>query len=340
MLFAISIFVIAGLAFGRDVTPDMALKVGKTKLEVQKEVWRQKGLIGKGDFSIKSSQKLVSENGKVLAYVLDLEPNGFIVISSDTDIKPIIAYSFKSDFIVDDNCGNALYHMVLKDMKLRREAISLYSKEKKGKNNVKWEKYIAGDLDYFRSLLFQQWPPEGSTSTGGWMETAWHQRSPYNNFCPLDPNTGNRSVVGCVGTAMAQIVNYHRYIGDLSFSEDDEYTSNGIGIDADSSAYDFPSFERLNAYLDSLRYRYQHDISINNNDIAALNFACGISVQMSYSARASGADVYSIADALIQKFNYFSAITKWSEENDFYSVLKSNMMNALPAELSIDKTYT
>ena len=61
-----------------------------------------------------------------------------------------------------------------------------------------------------------------TTSTGGWLETAWVQDEPYNAFCPLDPVDGVRSYVGCVATAFAQIVHYHR-LCDISFSEDDSY---------------------------------------------------------------------------------------------------------------------
>ena len=69
---------------------------------------------------------------------------------------------------------------------------------------------------------FQQWPPEGTTLTEGWVETNWHQNSPYNDFCPIDPSSGDRGVAGCPAVAMAQILNYHRTINNVFFNDSDE----------------------------------------------------------------------------------------------------------------------
>jgi len=66
-------------------------------------------------------------------------------------------------------------------------------------------------------------PSSYNTPTGGWIVTQWDQGFPYNQFCPMDPDSGGRSVVGCVATAFAQVVNYHREIGDLLFSDDDDH---------------------------------------------------------------------------------------------------------------------
>ncbi len=65
---------------------------------------------------------------------------------------------------------------------------------------------------------FEQWPPEGTTPTGGWLLTNWNQNAPYNNFCPLDLVNGGRSVAGCPAVAMAQILNYHNTTMDVQFT--------------------------------------------------------------------------------------------------------------------------
>ena len=48
------------------------------------------------------------------------------------------------------------------------------------------------------------------------MKTKWDQGRPYNLLCPDYNSPGQdkdefRTVTGCVATAMAQIMNYHRY---------------------------------------------------------------------------------------------------------------------------------
>ena len=66
------------------------------------------------------------------------------------------------------------------------------------------------------------WPIEGTTSTGGWLETIWHQDAPYNRFCPLNTCLNERCRVGCVATAIAQIINFHKSLGNLFFNSSDK----------------------------------------------------------------------------------------------------------------------
>ncbi len=299
------------------------------------------------DFSIHDMFIFNNAEGDTLSYIANLSPFGFIAISTDTDITPIIAYSFKGNFPYDEDENNILYHMLKYDMKLRLEAIADTTYPKILSNNQLWSVYLSEDLSYLERD-FQQWPPEGSTLTGGWVETTWKQGIPYNNFCPLDPlpSPSGRSLVGCVATAMAQIINYHKYIGYAYFNDSDDYHSNWNGfdfyIDDDYNDYDFPSFEELNLYLDTLNNHYTNNDTLTSNDIAALNFACGISIFMQYSSNSSGIGSYwfdYLATALLDKFGYTSAEYISGDDSLFYDTLAQNMKNAQPAELVISRGH-
>jgi len=65
------------------------------------------------------------DTGEVLAYILNLKPKGFIAISTDTDIRPVVAYSYHSNFSLKDIKGNILLHMLKQDMRNRVQAIPL-----------------------------------------------------------------------------------------------------------------------------------------------------------------------------------------------------------------------
>jgi len=289
------------------------------------------------DYSISDITIFQNDEGDTLSYIANLEPLGFIIVTSDTDITPILAYSFNCNFPMDDDENNILYHLVKNDMEFRLQAISDTTFPKMKENNQLWEYYINEDPEYLEQER-DQWPPEGTTSTGGWVETAWHQLSPYNDFCPLDPDTGDRCVVGCVATAMAQIINYHKYIGNASFNyHDDHYVTStrNIDIDGDSDILDFPSFEELNLHLFHLRSHYSHDSTLTCADTMALNFACGISVEMDYTSGGSGASAYSVVSALLDKFDYTSAEYIDADDSVFYDTLSQNMKDALPAELGM-----
>jgi hypothetical protein len=321
-------------------TADTFLKVQHTRQEKEIMLLSVKRVqqVPLREFKAAGLREIRGDDGMVLAYINELEPRGFIATSADTDITPIVAYSFKNSFPDDEDKKNPLYRLLKEDMKLRTKALAEFDESKTKGNNKLWNFYANEDTGYSVSQTFQQWPQENTTSTGGWLESTWDQSAPYNSFCPLDPVDANRTYVGCVATAMAQLINYHRQC-NVSFDEDDEYTTySGIDIDKDSDIYDFPSFEELNEHLEDLRLKYSRQIEPNDTDVAALSFACGISAQMDYESEGSGASPYDARDALRYKFGFYSADMTGGLSHEFYPVLQQNMINRLPVFLAISPT--
>ncbi|HEX9970620.1 MAG TPA: C10 family peptidase, partial [bacterium] len=272
----------------------------------------------------------------VLAYIVHVKPKGFMVVSSDTDFELIIAYSCRHNWSCDTSKANIFYQILFQDMISRKQASNSLNKEVTEKINERW-------LQRIPHSTFQQWPEPGTTSTGGWLETTWHQHSPYNDFCPVDPEQDEylaRSLVGCVATAMAQIVHYHKCLGFVKLDFDDEYTTatRKIKIDADSSKYDFPSFERLNTLLESIKYKYEHDLILTNKDQAALSFVCGILTKMDYTYKASGTLSWEVPTALTEKLGYYNAECRYYEKT-YYTIIE-NMINGMPAVLTVNRTHS
>jgi len=323
------------------VSLEQAQKITDTFLMAQ-NIRQQQGMIkiesdatGKIP-TISGIREIRGDDGTVLAYISELESHGFVATSADTDINPIIAYSDKTSFPPDKERNNPLYRLLKEDIKLRIKALAEDGQLNTIENNNLWNLYAnKGTLE---SETFQQWPPENTTSTGGWLETTWHQSPPYNNFCPLDPVDANRSVVGCTATALAQIVNYHRQC-NIHFDKFDSYTTySGINIDADCNDYDFPSFEQLNGYLADLRLKYSRQEDLNDTDVAALNFACGIAAIMDYSSEGSGASPYDVLQALLYKFGFYSAAMTGGLSREYQCLLQENIINQLPVVLGIRPT--
>ena len=283
-------------------------------------------------FQISDVEKIGNSRSSV-ASVYNLEPKGYIILSNNKDLYPVIAYSFTSNFKNSKDMFSLREFLKL-DLQLRTE---FYQKNKNAadENRHTWKNF---KTILNRRTEFQQWPAPQSTQTDGWIETEWNQSGVLNNFCPLD-NSGERSVVGCVATAMAQIIHYHEYVGQVSFNDSDSYASGYswpyIWIDDDHEEHDFPSFEELNGYLDDLDSHYETEQNLTNDDLAALNFACGISVEMSYSSEGSGTSTTLVPSALLNKFGYDSA--QWIENtgNSFYTSLAEEMKNMRPIEMSI-----
>ncbi len=275
------------------------------------------------------------DDGAIVAYVADLEPCGFVAIAANSDVAPVVAYSFRSSFPAAGDARHPLGRMLREDLRLRLRALAEDPQLKRPEVGRLWDLYTAGQGDDLDEAAFQQWPPEGTTSTGGWIETTWEQEPPYNKLCPLDPVDGERSVVGCLATALAQIMHYHRQF-NISFGPDDSYmTYSGVWVDADSVLYDFPSFAELNTYLDTVRLKYREGAALDETDMAALSFACGVAVRMDYSSEGSGAPVYAARDALLDRLGFHSADLFEGVSHASHLTLQENILNGLPALVSI-----
>jgi hypothetical protein len=259
------------------------------------------------------------------------------VVSGSYDLPPIIAYSFTNNF-QDPNSPNILSEIITADLAMRLEYISNLPQYLIQERHDSWETYIVGTIR--PSRLFEQWPPEGSTPTGGWLLANWHQSPPYNNLCPLDIyNGGGRSVAGCPAVAMAQILNFHNTTNNIAFDNVDDYYHNYAGnqywIDNDYVTYDFPSFPQLNTYLTSLQNKYETQVTPTNTEKAALVFACGVAAHQVYSSSISG--TYGVDQALDAYERFGCSTVELLNENDpnLYGRLAHNMMDALPAHLAV-----
>jgi len=336
LLALVSLFISSSGAFAEPVSMQMAEDVARTHMRANNERERLAALTARKAFDKRSisTPDIIElqddQTGETLAYVLGLNPEGFIVVSPDTDITPVIAYSFKGNFPLEDFQDNVLLHMVTWDMENRLEAIPIVSDDLKEKNNHLWEEYLSAENMFLGTLV-------RATTYGPYLTTYWDQNYPYNYYCPTDPFEGKTSVVGCVATAMAQIVNYHQYPSSVTFTGADNYCYNYPG-----SSFEICNNNAASASMSGITY------PASDYWAAKLSRACGVSVEMAYSASSlgSGASTYNVATALKNKFGYTSA-TAYATSNywalrygipyasDFYSRLQDDIRNVQPAELAI-----
>lgn len=118
------------------------------------------------------------------------------------------------------------------------------------------------------------------------LSTHWNQRTPYNNDCPEIESS--KAVTGCVATAMAQVMYYHRHPSNTT-----------ISIPA-YSGYD--ALGSTNFIWNSMYDSYLNDE--NGSEVAKLMHYCGAAVQMSYGVKESGANTMDVVPALINYFDY------------------------------------
>ena len=296
-----------------------------------------------GTFSvIDHYNRFVDVEGKALFYIFELIPEGFIAVSAETDLPPVPAYSFTNGAGAMDDEANPLICLLKADLKTRSRNIPNLPQEIIQLRKDEWAALMKGNN---KKTLFQQWPPEGTTTTGGWLGTNWTQDGVYDDMCPMDPVTHQRSLAGCPATTMAQILNYYENINDMFFTDADDYDHNYAGrnfrIDDNYAEMDFPSFPVLNAYLDSITLSYASSGTLKNPAKAALTFACGVAAHQVYTSQGSGTFAVNQAKEAYLRFG-FSKITFFDgTDTALYTTLSQNMMDARPAHLAVvDQGWT
>lgn len=341
-----AVFVIISLVFAAGIIPithgnpiqGLSEDSSEIDLEVATRVaYAQIQQLEKTDFFITESLLITTENENPLCYVFKLHPTGYIIVTGSYNLPPIIAYSFTNEY-GDDQEHNPLSDLLVMDLTLQLRVISLIPQSTLEERHRQWESYTQGIP--LPTERYEQWPPEGSTPTGGWLRENWHQNAPYNNFCPLDiSHGGSRSVAGCPAVAMAQILNFHNTTMNVGFDDNDDYYHSYLGnnywIDNNYVQYGFPSFPQLNSYLSTVQSHYQNQIPLTNDDKASLTFACGVAATQVYAAGGSGTFGVAQAYDAYERFNCTTIDLLDSSDPDLYERLLNNMKDARPAHLAV-----
>lgn len=283
-------------------------------------------------------QQEVVADGRVVAYVFGCDPAGYVVVSADTDLPPVLAHAAGAACPREDLADSPLAQLVAADLANRLDARALVAPSVTAARHALWEQLLAGSRPE-PDTRFEQWPPAGTTPTGGWLTGNWTQNSPYNAFCPLDVAHGSaRSLAGCPSVAMGMIVDYRRLLPGTKLDSGDRYwhayAGNNYWVPDAAVQFGFPSFDTLNDRLDTVRAHWSAGTPLTNTDKAALVFASGVAARQVYSAAGSGTfGVDQAYDAYV-RFGFDCRLLT-DADPDLYSSLAANMRDALPAHLAV-----
>ncbi len=280
---------------------------------------------------------LITDYATSLFYLITLHPTGYILVTADTRLPPVLAYSHTSSFTCTSDPDYTLLSLARTDILSRIQDLPNLDLTTLQERTDQWTALADGSAAL--PSTFRQWPRTDTTAYGGWLETTWTQNAPYNDLCPIDLATHERSVAGCPAVAMAQILNYHQTTNHIAFNDSDDYLHDYAGnryiIDDDFATYDFPSFPELNADLDNLTTHYRTQTPLTATDEAALVFACGVAAQQVYNPQGSG--TYSVSQALqaYHRFGFTNASLLTQNTTDTYTQLQDDLKLGLPAHLAV-----
>lgn len=219
-------------------------------------------------------------------YIVNLKPQGWVIVSADDAASPIIGYS---------KTGNLTWHSLPENM---QGMLDNYSKQ---------VKYAASQI----KTMNQKWTEISSlkvnTRASGesidpLIRVHWDQSTPFNKYCP---GTGsNKAIVGCVAVAMSQAMSVQQYpprpAGQVNYTPSG-YSNIDMNFDA-QKAYDWNAImSGANSYDEAARLLYH----------------AGVSVRMRYGANSSGvltSQLYLIRDALKNNFGYGSDVNYYNRD--------------------------
>lgn len=126
------------------------------------------------------------------------------------------------------------------------------------------------------------------------MTTTWDQGAPYNNSCPAVD--GQRCPTGCVATALAQIMYYHRW------PQEPTAVIPGYTYEADGQTHTRPQLRAVSFDWDAMQDHY--DGNAGGSAIATLMLYVGQASRMAYTPGASATMSGEGAKALRDYFGY------------------------------------
>lgn len=222
------------------------------------------------------------------------QKQGFVAVSGDNCVCPILAYSQKNPLSVHD--GDAYPPALTSWLSMRADEISY------GQNNNIPPSEMAT----------KQWAElQATTNTKSsakdeaniLLTTTWDQGWPYNKYCPVID--GNTAPVGCVATALSQILRYwkHPAQGQGSTAYMCGACGERITMDFSETFYDFDSMpDQLFFYSPSSMVE----------PTATLCYHAGVSVWMQYSSGSSGVGMSNVGTycrrALVNNFKYDTTV--------------------------------
>ncbi len=287
-------FVLLSLAlFGsgltaQQVTDQEALKVASKYLE-----HHVKGAAATYQLVVQN----VDVQGQTVARVVTGDEGGFVLLSPDKRMRPVIGYSLKGTFDAT-NMPPALEHWLQG---------SYSDSPDSGSEHPHWQEIKEGSYGA-KGRSFPQVPKL--------MNARWGQSWPYNAHCPPHPNGSNgHTLAGCVATAMAQIKHFWQYptsgAGSETYYWGQEYT-----VDFSQATYEY---SEMGEFANT----------INMDHIAELIFHSGVAVKMNFGPNSSGSFIQLSAAALKENFLYLPTLRHQDRSNFTYAEWKTMIQNEI-----------
>jgi len=253
-------------------------------------------------------------DGTAAFYAFDFSSGGFMIIAAEDALNPIIGYSFEGEFPKGEHAY--VYSSFIQGYVDQVNYIRENNIEADATTINAWKYYLTNEVSGLNTF-------RDPKDVDPLVTSMWNQDSPYNLMCPEDPSGPNGHVyVGCVATAMSQIMHYY------------SYPTNGTGDHCYTPGN--PVYGQQCADFENTYYRWTGMMdNINNYNpmpIAEIGYHCAVGVNMNFSPSGSGSFSYIVPNRLNAFFRYSG--TQHLEKGNY---TPSGWNDILTGEIDLDR---
>ena len=271
-------FLMASVLFAGPVTKQQAQEMAAQFLAGKSITHRASSA---SQMHIKVVMNAVDEAGQPYLYAVQPDnQRGFVIVSGSDLTSSIIGYSDEGTFDLQDMPENL------------RSWLQSYI------DQIKWmeKNHINAATNTVRRATAVK------SSVSPLLSTLWDQNAPYNNMTPLYDGV-NHAATGCVATAMAQVMNYHKWPAATTTAMEG-YTSSKYGKKVDAVLAN--TTIDWNNMIDDYRSSYT---SKQGTAVANLMIYCGTSVKMDYGEESGASSAMAVQS--MKDFFYYDASARF-----------------------------
>lgn len=242
-----------------------------------------------------------------LYYVFNINSqDGFVMVTADDAAMPVMGYATEGTF--DPSIKASNFEKWMEGYKEEMRYIIENNIEATPEITEQWATLSKGIINYNGRSISSVNPLLGAIK--------WNQSPVWNDLCPYDNAAGKRSVVGCVATAMAQIMKYWAH------------PAQGTGF----HSYNHSTYGTQSANFGNTTYNWASmPNTVGNAESAKISYHCGVAVDMMYSPDGSGAYSDDAATALKDYFGYKTSLQYVARSNYTTSSWKAMLKADLDA---------
>ena len=241
---------------------------------------------------------------------------GFVIISANDCVKPILGYSYDNNISIDNMPPNL------------KSWLDNYAQQIRFAISTRAEASIEVQTEWQCLREDKPMPLRSEMAVEPLVATIWDQGEYYNLLCPADSNgPGNHAWAGCGATAIAQIMRY--WNAPITGTGSHSYTPSS-----------HPEYGTQSANFGATTYNWSNmplqltasSTSTQKNAVATLIYHCGVALNMDYGPDGSGSNTSDTEYALQNYFNYPTAdyVSRYDNESQWITLLKTQLNSSHP----------